>query len=120
MNTGTADSERLEKVIPDIVDYMSQDPLCLEIRHYPAANEFAGNEKLHLLIIMQREIKQVERRQYIEQLKEITARQGLDLDVIFSSPKVWRDLTALVGPFTRIEKESVIDWRRENQDRKTA
>ena len=119
MNTTSADEIRVQEVIPDIVEALSRDPLCIEVRHYPAANELAGSEKLHLLVIMQRELKQAERREKVDQLKTIAARQGLDVDVIFSSPKVWRDLTALVGAFTRIEHESTIDWQRDD-NRKSA
>ena len=120
MNNTTADLDRIEKVMPDVVDTMSRDPLCIEIRHYPAANELAGDEKLHLLIIMQRELKQVERRERVEQLKRLASSQGLDVDVIFSSPEVWRDLVTLVGPFTRIANESIIDWQRGNDNRRSA
>ncbi|MDZ7735558.1 MAG: hypothetical protein U5P41_05220 [Gammaproteobacteria bacterium] len=112
MNIAIADNEQTDRLISGIVEYLSRDPLCLEIRHYPAANELAGSEKLHLLVIMQRELKQSERRERVEAVQELAGQQGLTLDVIFSSPKVWRDLTALIGPFLRIENESTVDWQR--------
>ncbi len=113
MTTATADNERIDQVLPRIVATMAADPLCLEVRHYPAATELAGEEKLHLLIIMERELKQAERRERIKTLNDIAGEQGLRVDVIFSSPKVWRDLANLVGPFTQIQQEAVVDWRRQ-------
>jgi len=112
MNTAIADNDQTGRLISGITDYLSRDPLCLEVRHYPAANELAGSEKLHLLAIMERELKQSERRERVETLQELAGQQGLTLDVMFSSPKVWRDLTALVGPFMRIENDSIVDWQR--------
>lgn len=112
MNTVEND-DRVEKVLPAIVENLSRDPLCLEIRHYPPADELAGEEKLHLLAIMERELKQSERRAHMEKINEIASRHGLKADVIFSSPKVWRDLKKLVSAFTRIERESTVDWQRQ-------
>ena len=112
MTVATADNERIEQIMPRIVETMAADPLCLEVRHYPASCELSGEEKLHLLILMERELKQAERRERIQTLNEIAGEQGLRVDVIFSSPKVWRDLANLVGPFTRVQREAVVDWRR--------
>ncbi len=112
MNTATAGNDRVESVLPEVIEKLSHDPLCLEVRHYPADNELAGDEKLHLLAIMERELKQSERRSRVEEIDAIAGRYGLKADIIFSSPKVWRDLKKLVSPFTRIERESTIDWQR--------
>lgn len=113
MTTATDDNKRIEQIIPRIVETMAADPLCLEVRHYPATNELAGEEKLHLLIIMERELKQAERRERIKNLNEIAGEQGLRVDVIFSSPRVWRDLANLVGPFTQVQRQAIVDWQRQ-------
>lgn len=112
MKTGLAEQTSTENAITEIVKYLSQDPLCLELRHYPASPELAGSETLHLLVIMQREVTQAERRRHLENLNAIASRHGMRVDVIFSSPSVWRDLRTLISPFTRIERESTIDWQR--------
>lgn len=113
MNSSVAEQPASDRVLADVVNHLSQDPLCLQVRHYPAANELAGSETLHLLVILERELTQAERRERVESLNGITRPHGVKADIIFSSPKVWRDLVRLVGPFTRIERESTIDWQRE-------
>jgi len=112
MNASAVIDQGQDRLVKDLVDYLAGDTLCLEIRHYPPSIEAPGENRLHLLIIMERELTQAERRQRMEELTAIADRHGRELDVLFSSPKVWRDLTALVGPFSRIEKESVVLWKR--------
>lgn len=112
MNDNTADKIEEESLLGEVIDYLGADPLCMEIRHYPANDELTENDKLHLLVIMERELNQSERREHLERLQALAAPYGRKIDVLFSSPKVWRDLGRLVSPFTRIEREATVCWQR--------
>lgn len=112
MTSNAIDKDRTDQLLAEIVDYLSRDPLCLEVCHYPTVTELTDDEKLHLVVIMERELKQSEWRERINALTELANSHGLHLDVIFSSPKVWRDLTSLVGPFTHVQHNAIVDWQR--------
>lgn len=111
MNPPVLQNEAQAQLLKELIDCLSKYDLCLEIRHYPLTNE--RDEKLHLLIILQREITQNERHQFIDELNTVAGRNGAEVDCLFSSPKVWRDLKTLISPFTRIDRESIIDWQRQ-------
>lgn len=113
MKTPTLASEH-QQLLATVIQQLSQDSLCLEIRHYPAVVATANGDTLHLLVITQRELTQAERRDYMATLHRLAEQHNTKIDVLFSSPKVWRDLKKLVSPFTHIDRTAVIDWQRDN------
>lgn len=112
MKRETSESEQSAGLIGAIRQRLEQEPLCLELHHYHGGQANSGDEVLHVIIIMQRELTQAEYQTWRETLHALAAEHGMRIEILFSSPRVWQDLKKLVGTFARIDRQAITDWTR--------